>query len=139
MAAAEIMNLHTNFFDEVYESNFMMKGKKSEENENIETKNVNSTLFTSKVNNTFVDKSKLLRISSVDSSEDQIVSSSDFESGSSPLTDTTNEDDVDWDYLSEEDENDDVIEFKSQKNILIPKSIQHGFTDFYKRWTFHGV
>ena len=79
MAAAEIMNLHTNFFDEVYESNFMMKGKKSEENENIETKNVNSTLFTSKVNNTFVDKSKLLRISSVDSSEDQIVSSSDFE------------------------------------------------------------
>ena len=96
MAAAEIMNLHTNFFDEVYESNFMMKGKKSEENENIETKNVNSTLFTSKVNNTFVDKSKLLRISSVDSSEDQIVSSSDFESGSSPLTDTTNEDDVDW-------------------------------------------
>merc|ERR1712072_886979 len=95
-----------------------MKGKKSEENENIETKNVNSTLFTSKVNNTFVDKSKLLRISSVDSSEDQIVSSSDFESGSSPLTDTTNEDDVDWDYLSEEDENDDVIEFKSQKNIL---------------------
>ena len=118
MAAAEIMNLHTNFFDEVYESNFMMKEKKSEENENIETKNVNSTLFTSKVNNTFVDKSKLLRISSVDSSEDQIVSSSDFESGSSPLTDTTNEDDVDWDYLSEEDENDDVIEFKSQKNIL---------------------
>ena len=56
MAAAEIMNLHTNFFDEVYESNFMMKGKKSEENENIDTKNVNSTLFTSKVNNnTFVD------------------------------------------------------------------------------------
>ena len=49
-----------------------------------------------------------MRISSVDSSEDQIVSSSDFESGSSPLTDTTNEDDVDWDYLSEEDENDDV-------------------------------
>ena len=124
MAAAEIMNLHTNFFDEVYESNFMMKGKKSEENENIETKNVNSTLFTSKVNNTFVDKSKLLRISSVDSSEDQIVSSSDFESGSSPLTDTTNEDDVDWDYLSEEDENDDVDwdynndNNKSQKNIL---------------------
>merc|ERR1712072_311208 len=100
-----------------------MKGKKSEENENIETKNVNSTLFTSKVNNTFVDKSKLLRISSVDSSEDQIVSSSDFESGSSPLTDTTNEDDVDWDYLSE-DENDDVDwdynndNNKSQKNIL---------------------
>ena len=85
MAAAEIMNLHTNFFDEVYESNFMMKGKKSEENENIETKNVKSTLFTSKVNNTFVDKSKLLRISSVDSSEDQIVSSSDFESVSSPV------------------------------------------------------
>jgi hypothetical protein len=28
MAAAEIMNLHTNFFDEVYESNFMMKEKK---------------------------------------------------------------------------------------------------------------
>merc|ERR1719420_2759450 len=100
-----------------------MKEKKSEENENIETKNVNSTLFTSKVNNTFVDKSKLLRISSVDSSEDQIVSSSDFESGSSPLTDTTNEDDVDWDYLSE-DENDDVDwdynndNNKSQKNIL---------------------
>ena len=60
MAAAEIMNLHTNFFDEVYESNFMMKGKKSEENENIETKNVNSTLFTSKVWIVVIESVKLL-------------------------------------------------------------------------------
>eukprot|EP00943_MAST-04B_sp_MAST-4B-sp1_P005576 g5576.t1 len=103
-----MMNLDSNFFDKVYEKNFLIKRNRSidffgeEDNAKSRTSNY-------KFNNVEFNKANLMRVSSVDSivlfSDDAEPSDTflpnDYDS---PLTDTTNEDDIDWGGVSDEEE-----------------------------------
>jgi hypothetical protein len=106
-AAASIMNFDSNFFDKVYEENFLIKQNRSIDFfDGDNAKSRNNTNY--KINNVNINKANLMRISSVDS----IVFSDDAQSSvtlasndyDSPLTDTTNEDDIDWECVSDEEE-----------------------------------